>query len=218
VFNGTSLPKAAETFMDFSSVWMDTLRSFHDGRQVLASWRALAADSCPSGTMTTTIYAPTGEPLDEAFWQTVCAGEYRAVDAVYRACQLWRRVLRGRGSLGAFAAAHDIDALGAAYGVYLLARSLTSNKPLLEFELQGRYTLYRRLVRTSRGFIGLASRWVHEGDVVVLCKGSAVPLLLRKEEGQGPGGSWRFVGDSYIHGVMYGEYFTEEKCQRMVLR
>ena len=68
----------------------------------------------------------------------------------------------------------------------------------------------RRLVRTKKGYLGLAGDVVRVGDLVVLCEGGKLPLVVRKA-----GQMQKLVGDCYIHGIMYGEAFEETKCQRM---
>jgi hypothetical protein len=49
-----------------------------------------------------------------------------------------------------------------------------------------------------------------EGDYIVLVQGARIPLIVRGREGM-----WELVGDAYVHGVMSGELWNEEKCQRM---
>ncbi|KIX97171.1 uncharacterized protein Z520_07285 [Fonsecaea multimorphosa CBS 102226] len=51
------------------------------------------------------------------------------------------------------------------------------------------------------------------GDVVALVAGAKVPLILR------PRGSDMFeiVGDAYVYGIMFGEAWDTDRCQRLVL-
>ena len=47
----------------------------------------------------------------------------------------------------------------------------------------------------------------------MLVIGVKVPLIMRKtvkEENR-----WKVNGDCYLHGVMHGEIFEKEKCDRM---
>lgn len=62
--------------------------------------------------------------------------------------------------------------------------------------------------------MGLVSGRVKTGDQIWLLKGSKVPIVLRKCE---EGDASTVVGGAYIHGVMYGETFDEEKCRQIVL-
>ncbi|KAJ9621331.1 hypothetical protein H2203_007383 [Taxawa tesnikishii (nom. ined.)] len=45
------------------------------------------------------------------------------------------------------------------------------------------------------------------GDTVVVFKGGARPFVLRRHEDK-----WRLIGDCYVHGIMYGAAFEEDKC------
>ncbi|KAF2806092.1 uncharacterized protein BDZ99DRAFT_395393 [Mytilinidion resinicola] len=55
---------------------------------------------------------------------------------------------------------------------------------------------------TENGRMGMGSGFMAAGDVVVVPLGCSTPILIRPE---GPRGRYRFVGDVYIHGYMYGE-------------
>lgn len=46
------------------------------------------------------------------------------------------------------------------------------------------------------------------GDEVFLLKGGSVPLVARKS-----GKNWRMMGESYVNGVMKGDFFKEKECQ-----
>ncbi|KAI9166321.1 hypothetical protein HJFPF1_02420 [Paramyrothecium foliicola] len=61
--------------------------------------------------------------------------------------------------------------------------------------------LGRSLVRTKKGFLGLARHTVQAGDMVCIAIGGALPLLLRARDQ----GGYSYVGDVYIHGIMHGE-------------
>jgi hypothetical protein len=68
--------------------------------------------------------------------------------------------------------------------------------------------VYRKrcLFRTKAGRLGLGPQSVRPGDGVWLVAGSRTPYLLRKKE-QDEEGRDRlgFLGEAYVHGVMYGE-------------
>lgn len=55
------------------------------------------------------------------------------------------------------------------------------------------------LTRTGR--MGLGSGFITVGDVVVVTPGCSTPIVLRPE---GRSGEYRFVGDAYVDGYMYG--------------
>ena len=67
------------------------------------------------------------------------------------------------------------------------------------------------MVRTRKGYIGLASQFVDLGDKVGLFQGSKVPLIIRLQEPY-----WQLLGEAYIHGMMRGECFVKDECHSMV--
>jgi hypothetical protein len=60
----------------------------------------------------------------------------------------------------------------------------------------------RRLFRTRINFLGIAAQSLKERDVVWVLAGAAVPVVLRPKDEEG---RWEFVGEAYVHGIMYGE-------------
>ncbi|KAM7214283.1 Heterokaryon incompatibility protein (HET) domain containing protein [Rhypophila decipiens] len=70
----------------------------------------------------------------------------------------------------------------------------------------------RRFVRTERGYFGLAAH-ARVGDLVAVVAGGSVPLVIRPAAADPL--KWELVGDSYVHGVMYGEAFDPSKCYDM---
>ena len=63
----------------------------------------------------------------------------------------------------------------------------------------------RRFFTTRKGHLGLGPRSMKPGDHVCILSGGRVPFLLRKD-----GIHHRFVGESYIHGLMKGEAWDQE--------
>ena len=70
----------------------------------------------------------------------------------------------------------------------------------------------RRMVRTSKGYIGLVPSTTQPGDCVWLLEGGNVPFILREE-----GRDMRLVGEAYVHGIMTGEAFSKGTCQNIEL-
>ncbi|KAI4282890.1 MAG: hypothetical protein L6R38_002584 [Xanthoria sp. 2 TBL-2021] len=66
----------------------------------------------------------------------------------------------------------------------------------------------RRIVKTRKGYVGLAAGDTAVDDSVALVQGGQVPLVLRKVDYH-----WQLVGDTYVHGIMNGEAFDENKCE-----
>jgi hypothetical protein len=61
----------------------------------------------------------------------------------------------------------------------------------------------RRLCWTKGGHLGLVPRFTKQGDKVIVVPGSPVPFMVR-EVGKG---SYHFIGECYIDGIMDGEAF-----------
>lgn len=64
------------------------------------------------------------------------------------------------------------------------------------------------MVRTECGYVGLVHGKTKVGDKVALFRGGLLPLVIREH-----GKEWRVVGDGYVHGVMKGEKFDDDKCE-----
>lgn len=62
----------------------------------------------------------------------------------------------------------------------------------------------RALCITQKGYIGLTPSTTAKGDLVCLFPDGQVPFVLRKK---GPFYEW--IGEAYIHGIMYGEGLSE---------
>lgn len=71
-------------------------------------------------------------------------------------------------------------------------------------------TAYRRMIRSDSGLIGLAPPLTQPEDMIVLCKGGKLPLILRPR-----GSDWELIGDCYIHGIMDGKLWDmlEGNCE-----
>ncbi|GAP87509.1 putative heterokaryon incompatibility protein [Rosellinia necatrix] len=79
--------------------------------------------------------------------------------------------------------------------------------PLME------YLAKRRVVRTSRGYIGLCNRYAEVGDRLALIGGLCVPIILRPVLD----GRWRIIGESYVYGIMHGELWSSDKAQSLCI-
>lgn len=58
---------------------------------------------------------------------------------------------------------------------------------------------------THRGRMGVGVRGAKKGDIVMIARGSQVPYVVRRVGN----GTFRFVGEAYVHGVMDGEAVDE---------
>lgn len=68
----------------------------------------------------------------------------------------------------------------------------------------------RAFVSTEHGRIGLAPPHTQEGDKVVILWNAGSPYVLRPAGA----GSFKLVGEAYIHGLMYGEAIAERQGLR----
>ncbi|KAI1472364.1 HET-domain-containing protein [Daldinia caldariorum] len=74
----------------------------------------------------------------------------------------------------------------------------------------------RKLFISRKGYIGLAPEDALEGDEIWILNGGRVPLILRPIGSQSEkvsGANYTLVGDSYVHGIMDGE-FVEASMKR----
>ncbi|KAF2999466.1 hypothetical protein E8E13_008243 [Curvularia kusanoi] len=85
----------------------------------------------------------------------------------------------------------------------------------------------RKLAITTSGYVGLIPEVAEPGDHVVLMPGGRVPYIIRRLEEPykhtTPDGDstftdrFEFMGDCYIHGIMFGEAWDETKLRPIVL-
>ncbi|KAH7343102.1 hypothetical protein BKA66DRAFT_434539 [Pyrenochaeta sp. MPI-SDFR-AT-0127] len=68
---------------------------------------------------------------------------------------------------------------------------------------------------TMKGFVGLAPRHAEEGDIVIIFPGAKFPYVLRRCDDE----MYILVGETFIHGIMYGEFITKDcKLDRFILK
>ncbi|KAK2051886.1 hypothetical protein LY76DRAFT_527713, partial [Colletotrichum caudatum] len=77
----------------------------------------------------------------------------------------------------------------------------------------------RQMLKTKRGYLGLGPATTVAGDEVWLIKGSRMPLILRNKKNMPvasgnaasvKGETHVLVGETYLHGVMYGEMLRKD--------
>jgi hypothetical protein len=82
----------------------------------------------------------------------------------------------------------------------------------------GNRMMGRSFCVTEQGLIGMGCGYMTAGDLVVVPFGCSTPILLRPE---GRRDEYRYVGDIYIEGYMYGEAVQQleaEKKNRIVVK
>jgi hypothetical protein len=90
----------------------------------------------------------------------------------------------------------------------MLATDLEHTKTLCrEMELRQLYRFERkRLFWTKRSRFGFTPRGAKPSDSVCVFDGADIPHVLRKVNTSGKGKErWRFVGEAFVDGLMYGE-------------
>lgn len=84
-------------------------------------------------------------------------------------------------------------------------------KPMLSDEPFVR--TYGRSMFTTKGtYIGLGPKDLQTGDCLALLEGGKVPYVLRRN-----GQTFNFVGECYVHGIMFGERFDATRCEQIWL-
>jgi hypothetical protein len=184
------------------------VRSVFRIRRTLSSWEDVAEFHTREES---DIYA-NGETILDAFWQTLATGNLSEEDKGEERKKLLRaeflQISKTRKKLGQGILWPMFIAFNQSFFSIFLKGQHSIHQP------QSRYMLFRRMIRTDRQrYIGLVSGNVRQGDEVWLLEGSKVPLVIRKQtEGRG-----RFIGDGYIHGIMYGEAFKAGDCGDLML-
>lgn len=76
------------------------------------------------------------------------------------------------------------------------------DRQVMEFSESFRIAYFgRRLFQTEKGYFGITSEMVEEGDRIWISSSSDTPLVLRPQRD----GEYILVGEAYIHGIMNGE-------------
>lgn len=102
----------------------------------------------------------------------------------------------------------DFVALMADLGVDLgenqlsnLSHPVAGSRPDRAREALWRFSCHRTPFVTAAGHLGLGPGSIQAGDALVVLWGGQVPFVMRRE----PGGSWKLIGEAYVHGWMNGE-------------
>ena len=163
--------------------------------------------------------------MEDAYWQTLIAGynpgtgmlsDKQIIKAQYLA---WKRHALKHAYLRRFPSPFFEYALAFTMvlsGCWLIARyflCLPFVPAPSEFKKVSGHTANRRLIRSEKGYIGLAGMMVRKGDLIILCKGGKLPLVVRREYEN----DFKLIADCYVHGIMSGEAFRERDCGEILL-
>ncbi len=75
----------------------------------------------------------------------------------------------------------------------------------------------RSLCLTEGRYLGWVPLSTEEGDIIAIFKGAKVPFVLRPIRGSRDG-SFTFIGECYIHGIMYGEAIKKGNLEECTFR
>ena len=140
-------------------------------------------ESINSDTLCISHYG-TRENIDDAFWRLVIADTVPGQP-------MFRRWPKNEKSAGIQKLCQEADKV---FGSLL---SIT-------------YLRDRRLVVSSNGQIGLVPEEVMEGDVVCIFAGGPTPFIIRRHPGRDV---YQHVGEAYVHGIIDGGEWDEEKLE-----
>lgn len=163
---------------------------------------------------------PDEEPEDQlaVYWQTLCTGTYdAAANASGRGRKIasqklfysWRASLKPLYQLHRWNADRMLRPLG------FVRYVVNTYRMFSEFTLFLEGSYGRRLGRAANGYLCLVPAAAEVGDKVILARGGRVPLMVREDGGTG---YWRLVGEAYVHGIMDGETWEEDKCKEFQVR
>jgi hypothetical protein len=157
--------------------------------------------------------APNEDPL-HIFCTTICAGNLPlGLDTAFREFSTWRKHAKwpqriaslGRLGLHKLSRNWYYAVVGFSgflrHPPYSVSSGESFFKPL-------NVATTRRLARTRDGRLALVPQDAMVGDKVAVCQGGKLPFILRSMVKH----TWELVGCSYVHGIMYGEAWDEEKC------
>jgi hypothetical protein len=178
---------------------------------VYCEWRSIAASASVAK------YPISGEDYADAYWQLLAGGQvFPNIETSKDDYLLWDQICRK--PFRFFPTSPWLRWVQPLFVIpslllYIIAIIHARRRPGV-FENAMRYrpkmvlTVYRRLFKTKKGYLGLGPRSLKKGDEVALLKGGMVPLVIRKTDN-----NFELVGDCYVHGIMHGEAFSEEACR-----
>jgi Heterokaryon incompatibility protein (HET) len=164
-------------------------------------------------------YSPTGESILDAYWKTLIVGQTGDQETYLRqAFDEWHQRVQSK-----FAMLPDskltqwaLPIIGLPATVKYYWDQFSDMRAgydagrIMEFRQLLTSAQERSFFKSTTGYIGLGPPLIRRGDHVALIKGHDVPLILRQDS---ESGHFLVIGDTYIHGVMHGEAYFEEKSR-----
>jgi hypothetical protein len=155
----------------------------------------------------------TGEDSADAFYYTLLGGYGEEADvARLGVCfRVWRWLHRTKSHGSVWA--HGF----AKWLVQLLNPGFWGSREKQEVHQRQTYIMGasdgRRMIHTRKGYLGLVPAETRQGDRIGLFVGGKVPLIIRPRDG----GTWELIGESYLHGMMFGEVFDRAACKEVLI-
>lgn len=140
---------------------------------------------------------PTGETVEDAFWRTLIFNHKIDGSVAPQEFKKSYEALRATIKDQQYCAANpsgDTQVERETYTRQLMAHNFA--------ETIHRWQSDMRPFVTENGFLGQVPTTARIGDVICVFLGAHVPFVLRPHE---RGGSYRVIGDCYLHGMMNGE-------------
>ncbi|KAK4158952.1 heterokaryon incompatibility protein-domain-containing protein [Cladorrhinum sp. PSN259] len=200
-----------------------TLSNSAEYFSTLSEWESFALSSSSPPSTTTHPYPPDSDPL-KIFATTIVArhmpgGEEESYSRYlsYRKGVLTRR--SGHNKLKPVTKLLKIKER--LPWLSTIGQAITATVDVLRLDDQGREfqtdldkTYHRRLGRTKTGYLALVPGRTEVGNEIALFKGGKAPIVLRGRKGQDPN-KWEIVGVCYVHGIMDGEAWDQERCEEI---
>lgn len=201
--------------------YLEQARVLQENQIQLVHWEKLFL---PSGT--SLMYAPTNQPFITAAIETLTVGRSTFTQeqklAAWQSFESRQRFLR---ILPKFGLHHFLVPYVCIVLIERVIRYLGFPNPEILFRAMATWMVNRKCaqaVGTSDvdpvcEYLGLVPGLCKLGDHVVLVKGGPLPLVLRPmgEYSFRTGETvktWELVGDAYVHGIVRGERWDEDKC------
>jgi len=173
---------------------IDFSRQIGSRTETLVSWRKLAFSSDRY---------PTGEPMEQVFYSVLHQGAGHD-DIQQRTLEFEAKWQRSPAGDPPWFRKMAIPAVRE-----FVEGARLSQPNALNTSMDG-MLFYDRFSRSSKGYLAQCPPQSRRGDQIALLRGGTTPFVVRQH-----GSQWQLVGDCYVHGLMYGEQWSEGACCEM---
>jgi hypothetical protein len=178
--------------------WWGTFQDNGAALHVLCEWESLAASM--------TIY-PTNERVEHVLCWVLhlgnCGNSFQDTYAQFR--RFWNLVSQLAKIIGWF------KPFGKPVKIVRIFYRLLLSQILTFYHLRDfAYIFGYKLAKTKKGYLALVPGTARVNDEIALLCGGRTPYVIRRE-----GIYWQFIGETYVHGIMYGEAWRQEEIQKI---